>query len=138
MGTRKLLKQGTLLKAKSRRKLYAFLCSDILILTDESMKNLYRLVGCPSQLFHSLIMFFLLAYPHCLHPSQRTSVQRCSHVNIEIFVIELMKFSDETTFVLSQTYPQGGDSVAFRAPSARDCQRELFFPLFTSIKILTL
>lgn len=42
MGPRKLLKEGTLLKAKSRRKLYAFLCSDILVLTDESMKTLYR------------------------------------------------------------------------------------------------
>jgi actin cytoskeleton-regulatory complex protein PAN1 len=48
MGPRKLLKQGVLLKAKSRRKLYALLCSDILVLTDESMKNLYRLVGYPS------------------------------------------------------------------------------------------
>ena len=48
MGPRKLLKQGTLWKAKSRRKLYAFLCSDILVLTDESMKTLYRLVGHPA------------------------------------------------------------------------------------------
>lgn len=45
MGTRKLLKQGTLLKARSRRKLHAFLCNDILVLTDETMKTLYRLVG---------------------------------------------------------------------------------------------
>ena len=48
MGPRKLLKEGTLLKAKSRRKLYAFLCNDILVLTDELMKTLYRLVGYPS------------------------------------------------------------------------------------------
>jgi hypothetical protein len=47
MGPRKLLKEGTLLKSKSRRRLYAFLCSDILVLTDESMKTLYRMVGNP-------------------------------------------------------------------------------------------
>lgn len=44
MGPRRLLKQGPLMKAKSRRKLHAFLCSDILVLLDESMKNLYRMV----------------------------------------------------------------------------------------------
>lgn len=32
-------------KAKSGKKLNAFLCSDILVLLDESMKNLYRMVG---------------------------------------------------------------------------------------------
>ena len=36
-------------------------------------------------------------------------------------------FSDETTFVLCQTYPQGGDSVTLCALSPRDCQREYFF-----------
>lgn len=43
MGPRKLLKEGTLLKAKSGRKLHAFLCSDIFVLTDDPMKNLYRM-----------------------------------------------------------------------------------------------
>ncbi|KAG5637919.1 hypothetical protein H0H81_002680 [Sphagnurus paluster] len=44
MGPRKLIKEGVLIKAKSGRKLYAFLCSDTMVLTDESMKNLYRMV----------------------------------------------------------------------------------------------
>lgn len=44
MGTRRLLKEGMLFKAKSGRKLRAFLCSDILLLTDNVVKNLYRLV----------------------------------------------------------------------------------------------
>ncbi|KAJ3827567.1 hypothetical protein F5880DRAFT_1609212 [Lentinula raphanica] len=43
MGTRKLLKEGTLTKAKSGRKLHAFLCSDILVLTDDKARNLYRM-----------------------------------------------------------------------------------------------
>jgi hypothetical protein len=45
MGNRRLLKEGVLFKAKSGRKLRAFLCSDILLLTDEGIKILYRLVG---------------------------------------------------------------------------------------------
>ena len=45
MGPRTLLKEGIVFKAKSGKKLNAFLCSDILVLLDESMKNLYRMVG---------------------------------------------------------------------------------------------
>ena len=44
MGPRRLLKQGSLTKAKSGRKLQAFLCSDVLVLTDEGVNNLYRMV----------------------------------------------------------------------------------------------
>lgn len=44
MGPRRLLKQGSLTKAKSGRKLQAFLCSDVLVLTDEGVRNLYRMV----------------------------------------------------------------------------------------------
>lgn len=43
MGNRKLLKEGPLIKTKSGRKIYAFLCSDILVMTDEAMKTLYRM-----------------------------------------------------------------------------------------------
>ncbi len=45
MGQRKLLKDGVLCKAKSGRRLHAFLCSDILVLTDATAKNLYRMVS---------------------------------------------------------------------------------------------
>jgi len=44
LGDRKLLREGLLNKAKSGRKLRAFLCSDLLLLTDEHGKTLYRMV----------------------------------------------------------------------------------------------
>lgn len=52
MGPRRLLKEGVVFKAKSGKKLNAFLCSDILVLLDEAMKNLYRMVSssAPSSL----------------------------------------------------------------------------------------
>ncbi|KAJ4490290.1 hypothetical protein J3R30DRAFT_3278216 [Lentinula aciculospora] len=43
MGGRRLLKEGILTKAKSGRRLHAFLCSDILVLTDDKVRNLYRM-----------------------------------------------------------------------------------------------
>lgn len=45
LGPRKLLKEGILTKAKSRRKLRVLLCSDILVLLDESGMGLYRVVS---------------------------------------------------------------------------------------------
>jgi hypothetical protein len=44
MGQRQLLKEGVLSKAKSGRKLRSFLCSDIIVLTDDTAKTLYRMV----------------------------------------------------------------------------------------------
>lgn len=44
LGDRKLLREGLLSKAKSGRKLRGFLCSDLLLLTDEHGKTLYRMV----------------------------------------------------------------------------------------------
>ena len=49
MGPRRLLKQGPLMKAKSGKKLHAFLCSDTLVLLDDAMKNLYRMVSFSSK-----------------------------------------------------------------------------------------
>jgi len=43
LGDRRLLREGFLNKAKSGRKLQAFLCNDILLLTDEHGKTLYRM-----------------------------------------------------------------------------------------------
>ena len=51
MGSRKLLKEGILLKAKSGRKLRAFLCNDILVLTEATTKSLYRMVRIPRSLW---------------------------------------------------------------------------------------
>ena len=45
MGPRKLLKEGVLMKAKSGRRLRAFLCTDILVLTQDQAKQLYRTVS---------------------------------------------------------------------------------------------
>lgn len=42
LGPRKLVKEGIISKAKSGRKLRLFLCSDILVLTHEGGKGLYR------------------------------------------------------------------------------------------------
>jgi hypothetical protein len=44
MGNRKLLREGVLTKTKSSRKLAAFLCNDILVLTDALAKSLYKMV----------------------------------------------------------------------------------------------
>jgi len=43
LGDRRLLREGFLNKAKSGRKLRAFLCNDILLLTDEHGRTLYRM-----------------------------------------------------------------------------------------------
>jgi hypothetical protein len=45
MGSRRLIREGLLIKAKSGRRLHGFLCSDIMVLMDASMKTLYRLVS---------------------------------------------------------------------------------------------
>lgn len=45
LGPRKLVKEGIISKAKSGRKLRLFLCSDILVLTHEGGKGLYRVVS---------------------------------------------------------------------------------------------
>lgn len=44
LGDRKLLREGLLNKAKSGKKLRVFLCNDILLLTEEHGKTLYRMV----------------------------------------------------------------------------------------------
>ncbi|CCM04566.1 uncharacterized protein FIBRA_06747 [Fibroporia radiculosa] len=88
MGSRKLLKEGLLMKAKSGRRLRAFLCSDILVLTDETAKTLYRM------------------------PIPLAEVQ----------VREVPGGRDDLTFQVTIAYPRGGDTIALRATSARDCQ----------------
>lgn len=74
MGTRRLLKEGILFKAKSGRKLRGFLCTDILLLTDESIKSLYRLVGLAlydyDLCFLTSIQPIQLAYAHAKESSR--------------------------------------------------------------------
>ncbi|THH02546.1 hypothetical protein EW145_g6732 [Phellinidium pouzarii] len=43
MGPRKLIKEGSLMKYKSGRKLRVFLCNDMLILTDDAVTRLYKM-----------------------------------------------------------------------------------------------
>lgn len=75
MGPRRLLKQGSLTKAKSGRKLQAFLCSDVLVLTDEGVRNLYRMVKALSvRTLPSLTT--LSANSSCTCTSQRIKIQR--------------------------------------------------------------
>ncbi|KAG8968021.1 hypothetical protein FRC03_008886 [Tulasnella sp. 419] len=85
MGRRKLLKEGTLTKAKSGRKLQAFLCSDILVLTDSSARSLYRMP-------------------------------------IPLSELKLTHGRDGTTFRLVISSTRGGETVALRAASAKECQ----------------
>ncbi|EIN07872.1 hypothetical protein PUNSTDRAFT_103983 [Punctularia strigosozonata HHB-11173 SS5] len=88
MGKRRLLKEGMLSKAKSGRKLRAYLCSDILVLTDETSKTLYRMpIPLPDMQIQEA-------------PGNR----------------------DDTAFQIFVPYPRGGDKIALRATSVRDCQ----------------
>ena len=78
MGTRRLLKEGVLIKAKSGRKLNAFLCSDILVLTDESVKNLYRMVrDSHSYLIFDAEIYLLAAHPSRSCESEGLWLERC-------------------------------------------------------------
>jgi actin cytoskeleton-regulatory complex protein PAN1 len=44
MGPRKLLKEGMVIKSSSKRRIRAVLCSDILVLVEESTGAVYRIV----------------------------------------------------------------------------------------------
>ena len=53
------------MKAKSGKRLRAFLCSDILVLTDESAKALYRMVrSCPEGAYLKLTSLQLPSQSH--------------------------------------------------------------------------
>jgi len=70
MGQRRLLMEGPLSKIKSSRKLHGFLCSDILVLTEDAGRALYRMPIPLSELQvrevpgrHDLDFQIALAYP---------------------------------------------------------------------------
>ncbi|KAJ7215327.1 hypothetical protein B0H12DRAFT_1032603, partial [Mycena haematopus] len=100
MGMRRLLREGPLVKSKSGKKLYGFLCSDILVLTDGGMKTLYRM-------------------PIPLGEAQ---------------VKDVPGGRDDTAFQISLPYPRGGEAIALRASSVRDCQCKSSLP-FTHLPI---
>jgi hypothetical protein len=45
MGPRRLIKEGVLIKAKSKRRLRVVLCSDILVSVEESTSAIYKIVS---------------------------------------------------------------------------------------------
>jgi len=104
MGVRKLLKEGVLIKTKSGRKIYAFLCSDILVLTDEMMKTLYRMVG----------FSVMLVDP----PSHSSNKQPIPLVDAQIK--EMTSGRDIVAFQVSQPYPRGGDSILLKGSTSKD------------------
>lgn len=89
MGQRQLLKEGVVMKTKSRRRIRAVLCSDILVLVDEATGSVYRMPI----------------------PLSDISVQ------------ETPGRRDDLAFVLSTSYPRGGNTVGLRASTARECQQ---------------
>ncbi|KAF7359085.1 Actin cytoskeleton-regulatory complex protein [Mycena sanguinolenta] len=102
MGMRRLLREGPLVKSKSGKKLHAFLCSDIMVLTDGNMKTLYRM-------------------PIPLGEAQ---------------VKDVPGGRDDTSFQISLPYPRGGEAIALRASSVRDCQRKSGFSPFFQLLLL--
>jgi hypothetical protein len=47
-----------------------------------------------------------------------------------LLLVPRLMFLDDQTFQVTQAYPRGGDAIALKASSARDCQGE--FPLVNS------
>lgn len=88
MGPRKLLKEGLLSKAKSKRRLHLFLCSDVLVLTDAAASSLYRM------------------------PLPLSGLR----------VQDIRGAKDGLGFSLTVAYPRGGDVLALKASSTRECQ----------------
>ncbi|KAL5533504.1 hypothetical protein ACEPAF_5280 [Sanghuangporus sanghuang] len=87
MGPRKLIREGTLMKHKSGRKLRVFLCNDMIILTDEAVSRLYKM---PIQL---------------------------NQVNVKE-----LPGKEDIGFQLEFQYPRGGEAMAFKASTPRECQ----------------
>lgn len=105
MGARKLLKEGLLIKAKSGRKIFAFLCSDILVLMDEGMKTLYRMVS--HYFFSSICQTGFDGYNKPIP---------LAHAQVK----EIPSGRDDVIFQINQPYPRGGDSIMLKGTSAKD------------------
>ena len=125
MGARKLIKQGILLKTKSGRKLQAFLCSDILVLTDELARTLYRMVSglllvCWGWASFNTSQPIPLAHAHVMGEPKGVFF-----LALLLTDFNCLRFAqDDCTFKITQAYPRGGDSISLKALSARDCQRQ--------------
>lgn len=137
MGHRKLLKEAVLWKAKSGRKLRAFLCTDILVLTDEGAKSLYRMVGLLSSTLvygYKCTHALLSSQPIPLaevqvregrgmsslsFPPSSTCVAP-AFISVKIFANAAFPISDDVTIQIGLAYPRGGDKIVLRASSSRE------------------
>jgi hypothetical protein len=64
MGPRKLLKEGVVIKSNSKRRIRAVLCSDILVLVEESTGAVYRIVrSLPFAFLSCLLTRFVQPIP---------------------------------------------------------------------------
>lgn len=133
MGHRKLLKEAVLWKSKSGRKLRAFLCTDILVLTDEGAKTLYRMVSLILDSYDIPLNGRAMKLP--AYPSRRgTSSRRTRYVpfrssfppfiNIlrdqHLLTTPSHLIADDLTIQVGLAYPRGGDKIVLRASSSRE------------------
>ncbi|KAI6004716.1 hypothetical protein EDD15DRAFT_2359474 [Pisolithus albus] len=97
LGPRRLLKEGVLVKAKSGRKLRVLLCSDILLLLNESESGgLYRVAS--SQHYDPHL------FPLPVHELEIHTSRRYAH-------------SEDAYIRIHRTCPRGGETLVLRAPS---------------------
>lgn len=93
-GPRRLIKEGTVLKAKSGRKLTLVLCNDILVLVEDG--GLYRMVRrFPT---HIILIFALMGN---LQP-------------MPLFELDVRESRDQSGFALKVAARGGGDSVGLK------------------------
>lgn len=95
MGPRRLLKEGSVTKAKSGRKLQLVLCNDIIVLLES--RNLYRMVGCVS-----------LEYPYAPDaiPKQPIPLHEARAKG--------GSSRDGSAFTITQDYKRHGDTIALK------------------------
>lgn len=126
MGPRRLIKEGFLMKHKSGRRLCAFLCNDMLILTDEGVNRLYKMVQ--SSFFDTLSVGSRTEF----QIANSTGPSRCEGAFVERSETVLIgtakandshldSGTDDLAFQLVFSYPRGGETLVFKTSSARDC-----------------
>ncbi|KAI6004656.1 Dbl homology domain-containing protein [Pisolithus albus] len=102
LGPRRLLKEGVPAKAKSGRKLRVLLCSDILLLLNESESGgLYRVASSQHYDPH---LFPLPVHELEIHTSQRYARSEDAYIRIHL------------------AYPRGGETLVLRAPGIREAR----------------
>ena len=125
MGPRRLLKQGPLMKAKSGKKLQAFLCSDTLVLLDDAMKNLYRMVR--SFIFDIYLTQFDW-WPTTICSLSRLLIPRRRNLGLEVRSTIADDLVERLNFFLSRRYclldiPSIPTRRRFCRPSCGICAR---------------